>query len=49
MNAAINRFINRNTERIFLLLITAVMGTLFYKMYLVLNTDFTEVPARFAP
>ena len=46
MKAASNRSINRNTERIFLLLITAVMAVLFYKIYLVLNNDFTEVPSR---
>jgi cell division protein FtsW (lipid II flippase) len=45
MNPAVNK-INRNTERIFLLLISIVMGVLFYKMYLVLNADFTEVPTR---
>jgi len=46
MNTAGNQIINRNTERIFLLLITAVMAVLFYKMYLVLNADFTDVSSR---
>src|SRR5215472_8809978 len=46
MRVTDNRSINRNTERIFLLLITIVMSTLFYKMYLVLNADVTEIPAR---
>src|SRR6516165_4865428 len=45
MNATVNK-VNRNTERIFLLLISIVMGVLFYKMYLVLNADFTEVPTH---
>ncbi|HEY2727326.1 MAG TPA: FtsW/RodA/SpoVE family cell cycle protein, partial [Parafilimonas sp.] len=39
---------NRNTERIFLLLITIVMSVLFYKIYTVLSKDFIEVPARLA-
>jgi len=46
MNTAGKQIINRNTERIFLLLISAVMAVLFYKMYLVLNTDFTDVSSR---
>jgi cell division protein FtsW (lipid II flippase) len=46
MSATNNRSINRNTERIFLLLITIIMSTLFYKMYLVLNADFAEVASR---
>ena len=46
MNTAVNHLYNRNTERIFLLLISAVMAVLFYKMYLVLNTDFTDVSSR---
>ncbi len=46
MNAATSQSINRNTERIFLLLISAVMAVLFYKMYIVLNADFNEVPSR---
>ncbi|HEY2726897.1 MAG TPA: cell cycle protein, partial [Parafilimonas sp.] len=46
MSATNNPSIKRNTERIFLLLITIVMSVLFYKMYLVLNADFTEVPSR---
>jgi cell division protein FtsW (lipid II flippase) len=37
---------NRNTERIFLLLITIVMSVLFYKLYTVLSADFAEVPSR---
>src|SRR6478735_3120404 len=46
MNTAGKQIINRNTERIFLLLVTAVMVVLFYKMYLVLNADFTDMPSR---
>ena len=46
MSTAVNQSVNRNTERIFLLLISTVMAVLFYKMYLVLNADFTEVPSR---
>jgi hypothetical protein len=46
MNTAGNQIINRNTERIFLLLISAVMAVLFYKMYLVLNADFNDVSSR---
>jgi len=46
MKAAVRQSINRNTERIFLLLITIVMAVLFYKMYLVLNVDIAEVPSR---
>ncbi|HYJ64153.1 MAG TPA: FtsW/RodA/SpoVE family cell cycle protein, partial [Parafilimonas sp.] len=40
--------INRNTERIFLLLIVIVMSVLFYKLYSVLSKDFTQVPERLA-
>src|SRR5688572_30193763 len=36
----------RNTERIFLLLISVVMGVLFYKLFTVLRGDFVEVPGR---
>jgi len=46
MKAAVKRSANRNTERIFLLLIAAVMSVLFYKMYIVLNADFAEVNSR---
>ena len=46
MSVAVNPSVNRNTERIFLLLISIVMSVLFYKIYLVLNTDFAEVPSR---
>lgn len=45
MSAATKK-INRTTEGIFLLLISLVMAALFYKMYTVLNTEFTEVPSR---
>lgn len=41
-----NRFRARTTERIFLLLICLVMGTLFYKLYTILRNDFADVPAR---
>jgi cell division protein FtsW (lipid II flippase)/cell division protein FtsI/penicillin-binding protein 2 len=46
MKTAVRPSINRNTERIFLLLISAVMAVLFYKIYIVLNNDFTELPSR---
>lgn len=46
MSAAVRQSINRNTERIFLLLISMVMGVLFYKIYIVLNADFKDVPSR---
>src|SRR4249919_3552401 len=42
----VNQSVSRNTERIFLLLITLVMAVLFYKMYSVIINDFAEVPAR---
>ncbi len=38
----------RNTERIFLLAISVVMGLLFYKLFTVLKKDFEEVPHRMA-
>ena len=43
MSTTVQQKINRNTERIFLLLISVVMGVLFYKMYIVLNADFNDV------
>ncbi len=46
MSTAVQQKVNRNTERIFLLLISLVMGVLFYKMYIVLNADFNDVPSR---
>lgn len=46
MVSAEKRRITRNTERIFLLLITIVMAVLFYKLYTVISIDFTEVPSR---
>ncbi|SFQ41013.1 FtsW/RodA/SpoVE family cell cycle protein [Parafilimonas terrae] len=46
MSAPAKQHINRNTERIFLLLLSAVMAVLFYKMYLVINAGFKEVPDR---
>jgi cell division protein FtsW (lipid II flippase) len=39
-------FFSRNTERVFLLLITMVMGVLFYKLFTVLQRDFANVPGR---
>ena len=39
---------NRNTERIFLVLITIVMAVLFYKLNTVVSKNFEEVPARIA-
>src|ERR671921_631121 len=41
-----NRFGARATERIFLLIISVVMGLLFYNLYTVLAKDFDEVPRR---
>ncbi len=41
-----NKFRRRNTERIFLLTITAVIGLLFFKLFTVLQQDFKEVPVR---
>ena len=46
MSTAVQQKVNRSTERIFLLLISVVMGVLFYKMYIVLNADFNDVPLR---
>src|SRR5678809_369061 len=46
MVAAGTKKVTRNTERIFLLLITIVMSVLFYKLYTVLSADFAEVPSR---
>lgn len=40
------RYQGRNIERLFLLLITAVMAFLFYQLYNVLSKDFAEVPTR---
>src|SRR6478735_2972387 len=45
MSAAIKK-ISRSTEGIFLLLISLVMAVLFYKIYIVTNADFTDVPFR---
>lgn len=39
---------SRNTERIFLLIISLVTGALFYQLFSVLKRDFTEVPQRLA-
>lgn len=36
----------RTTERIFLLLVTLVMAVLFYKLFAVLQRDFSDVPRR---
>ena len=41
-----NNFPNRTTERIFLLLITIVMGFLFFQLFSVLKKDFADVPKR---
>lgn len=43
-----SKHINRNTERIFLLLITIVMAVLFYKLNTVVSKNFAEVPSRLA-
>lgn len=37
---------SRNTERIFLLLVTFLMAVLFYKLFTVLKRDFTDVSGR---
>jgi len=37
---------SRNIERIFLLIITVVLGLLFYQLFDVLKRDFKEVPLR---
>ena len=39
-------FQNRHTERLFLLLITIVMGFLFFQLFSVLKKDFADVPKR---
>lgn len=41
-----NRFRTRITERVFLLLISIVIGTLFYKLYTVLHNDFADISNR---
>ena len=46
MKSVADHSITRNTERIFLLLISIVIAVLFYKMFMVLNANFTEVPSR---
>jgi cell division protein FtsW (lipid II flippase) len=38
----------RNTERLFLLLASVVLGLLFYQMHTVLQRDFADVPKRLA-
>ncbi|RPD51554.1 FtsW/RodA/SpoVE family cell cycle protein [Paracnuella aquatica] len=38
----------RNTERLFLLLASVVLGLLFYQLHSVLQRDFTQVPQRIA-
>ncbi len=40
------RSVSRNTERIFLLLITVLMAVLFYKLFTALKRDFADVPKR---
>jgi hypothetical protein len=37
---------SRNIERIFLLIISVILGFLFYQLISVLEKDFYEVPAR---
>lgn len=39
-------FHSRNTERVFLLLVTIVMAMLFFKLFTVLKRDFADVPQR---
>jgi cell division protein FtsW (lipid II flippase) len=46
MTSGSNSFMARNVERIFLLLISAVLGYLFYQLFHVLQKDFADVPAR---
>lgn len=41
-------FHSRNTERVFLLLVTIVMAMLFFKLFTVLKRDFADVPQRLA-
>src|SRR4051812_5280561 len=46
MASFINGFSNRKSERICLLLISVIMGLLFWKLFSVLQRDFTEVNTR---
>ena len=39
-------FQSRHTERLFLLLITIVMGFLFFQLFSLLKKDFADVPKR---
>ncbi|MEO8174827.1 MAG: hypothetical protein ABI581_17145, partial [Sediminibacterium sp.] len=48
MVAGTNNFSARNVERFFLLIISAVLGYLFYQLFIVLERDFNEVPHRIA-
>src|SRR5687768_4091445 len=48
MIATSNKRASRNTERIFLLIITLVLGYVFYDLFEVLKRDFKEVPLRLA-
>ncbi|MBC7889852.1 MAG: FtsW/RodA/SpoVE family cell cycle protein [Ferruginibacter sp.] len=48
MPAVIKKNISRITERIFLLMISLVLGLVFYQVFMVLERDFPEVPKRIA-
>ncbi|WP_207496138.1 FtsW/RodA/SpoVE family cell cycle protein [Aridibaculum aurantiacum] len=43
-----NRFSARNTERLFLLLTSVVLGLMFYQLFTVLQRDFADVGKRLA-
>src|ERR671912_1658367 len=48
MIATSNKRASRNTERIFLLIISLVLGYVFLQLFEVLKRDFKEVPLRLA-
>ena len=48
MPAVLKLFGNRNLERLCLFFITAIMALLFWKLYTVLQRDFTDVNSRLA-
>jgi hypothetical protein len=48
MAAQTNWLKQRNTERIFLLLVILVLASLFFRLFTVLKKDFAEVPRRLA-
>ncbi|MDO9373066.1 MAG: cell cycle protein, partial [Ferruginibacter sp.] len=48
MMATSNKRASRNTERIFLLIISLVLGFVFFQLFDVLQRDFKEVPQRLA-